>query len=298
MTRAARAALLVVIVLAGLVLVGGPLAIRWREPDDGAMLPADVPGRLVDVRGRRVHVVERGSGPVLLLVHGFGASTHDFEEHVLDPLAATHRVVALDLFGFGWSERRDDFAYGWPLWSDQIIGTMDALGIAKATVVGHSMGGAVGAVLAARHPERVERLVLVDAFYPPEPKEISLVFRALLTPVVGELALATVDDVSAPGFSAGHHARALAWARIRGTRRAMLQYVRDPTKLPELMAAYADLRVPTLVLHGAKDQFVTYAAMRRAAPTIPGATIVLLEGDHFPFRDDYERLVREIVAFR
>ena len=296
MRRLTIATVLLVVLAVGVAALG-PLAITWRETDAGTMLPSDVPGRLLDVGGRRVHVVERGEGPVLILVHGFGASTHDFEEFVMEPLAKSHRVVAVDLFGFGWSERREDFAYGWPLWSEQIVGTMDALGIARASIVGHSMGGAVAAVLAARHPARVERLILADAFYPPEPSEVSVVFRALRTPIVGELALGALDDVSAPGFSAAHHARAQAWARIRGTRRAMLRYVRDPAKLEQLRTAYPAITTPTLVLHGSNDQFVRYAAMQRAAPGIRGAQIVTLSGDHFPFRDDPAAFVREIEAF-
>ena len=103
-----------------LAVVLAPIAIRLREPADGRALAAGVPGRLIDVGGRRVHIVERGAGPPLLLVHGFGGSTMDYEEFVLEPLAQSRRAIAVDLFGFGWSERSDDFAYGFALWSDQL----------------------------------------------------------------------------------------------------------------------------------------------------------------------------------
>lgn len=293
MRRAALALAAVVVLLTGL----GPLAIALREPDDGRTLPAEVPGRLIDVGGRRVHVVERGAGPPLVLIHGFGGSTHDFEELVLDPLAHTHSVIAVDLFGHGWSERSDDLHYGWTLWAEQIAGTLDALGIRQAALLGHSMGGAVGAVLAARHPERVERLILADAFYPPLPDEIRWPFRLMRTPILGELALGAVPEAGAPGFSAAHHARALQWYRIRGTRRGLLQYVRDPAKLPELTAAYPGIRAPTLVLHGKADAFATYEAMQRAVPAIANAKVVTLTGDHFPFRDDVDAFLREVEAF-
>ena len=276
----------------------GPLAISFREPLDGGALPPDVPGRMLDVGGRRVHVVEKGDGPPLVLIHGFGGSTGDFEEFVMEPLARSHRVIAVDLFGYGWSERRDNFDYGWTLWSEQVAGTLDALGVPRAAVLGHSMGGAVATVLAARHPDRVDRLILADAFYPPLPDEVTWVFRALRTPIVGELALGAVADASAPGFSAAHHERAVAWYRIRGTRRGMLRYVRNPARVPELAAAYPAVTAPTLVLHGTADLFVRYAAMQRAVPAIRTARVVTLDGGgHFPFRDDPERLVRETEAF-
>jgi len=282
----------------GLVAALGPAAIAWREPSDGLQLAPGVAGRLIDVGGRRVHVVERGEGPPLLLIHGFGASTYDFEEFVLQPLSRSHRAIAVDLFGFGWSERRDDFRYGWALWSDQLAGTLDTLGIDRASIAGHSMGGAVAAVFAARHPDRVDRLILADALYPSKPGEIPWVFRALRTPVLGELMLGLVADASAPGFSSAHHEHALAWYRIRGTRRAALDYVREPNKRSELEAAFPRIAASTLILHGTNDQSVPYAAMERAAPAIRMVRIVSIPGGkHFLLRDTPSTFVREVDEF-
>jgi pimeloyl-ACP methyl ester carboxylesterase len=284
--------------LVGLAAVLGPAAIFVREPDEGRALGAGVPGRLIDVGGRRVHVVERGEGVPLLLIHGFGGSTDDFEEFVLEPLARSRRAIAVDLFGFGWSERKDDFHYGWTLWSDQLAGTLAALGIERASVAGHSMGGAVAAVFAARYPERVDRLILADALYPPEPDEIPIVFRALRTPILGELLLGLVSDASAPGFSPAYHRRAVAWYRIRGTRRASLRYVRDRNKRTELAAAYPEIAASTLILHGTADESVPYAAMERAAPAIRAVRIVPLPGGgHFLLRDAPDIFVREVERF-
>lgn len=286
--------------IGGVVVVAllGPLLTALREPDDGKALPPDVPGRLIDVDGHQVHVVEAGDGPVVVLVHGFGASTHDFEQFVLEPLAQTHRVIALDLYGFGWSERNPAFAYGWTLWADQLAGTLDALGIARATVVGHSMGGAVATVFAARYPDRIDRLVLADSFYPLEPSETPFVFRLLQVPLLGELILGATDDASAPGFSADYRERARAWYRIRGTRQGSLSYVRDLTKLAELADAYPDVSADTLVVHGTADAFVPYAAMERWVPALAHATLVPLpDGTHFILRDTPIAFLSQVDAF-
>jgi pimeloyl-ACP methyl ester carboxylesterase len=282
------------------LIVAAALAawVATRERSAGDTLPPSAQGVLVEVGGRRVHVVERGEGPAVLLVHGFGASTADYEEHVLEPLARSHRAIAVDLFGFGWSERGEDFAYDLALWSDQLAATLDALRVPRASVVGHSMGGAVAAYFAAHHPERVDRLVLADALYPLEPGEIPLVFRALRAPVLGEVLLALSADPSAPGFSPAYRERAREWYAIRGTRRAFLRYVRDPDRPADLAASYPRIAAQTLVLHGSADAFVPYAAMDRAAHAIPGARIVrLADGGHFPLRDDSERFLRELDAF-
>jgi pimeloyl-ACP methyl ester carboxylesterase len=284
-----------------ILAIGAAALFAWvvtRERIDGADLPADVPGRLVSVGGRRVHVVERGEGPALLLVHGFGASTADYEEHVQGPLAKSHRAIAVDLFGFGWSERSDAFRYDLALWSDQLAGTLDALGVARASVVGHSMGGAVAAFFAAHHPDRVDRLVLADALYPLEPSEIPPIFRALRIPIVGETLLALSNDPSAPGCSPAYRERARAWYRIRGTRRAFLRYVRDPDRPAELTAAYPRITARTLILHGSADAFVPFAAMERFAPAFPTSRVVpIAGGGHFLLRDAPDPFVREVDAF-
>lgn len=284
--------------LVGVLALLGPGLIAWREPDDGRRLPAGVPGRLIEVDGRQVHVVEAGVGPTVLLVHGFGASTQDFEQFVFEPLAQTRHVVAVDLYGFGWSERRSDFAYGWTLWSDQLAHTLDALGIEQATVIGHSMGGAVATVFAARYPDRIERLVLADSFYPLDPSERPLVFSLLQVPILGELMLGASEHTSPAGFSDDYVARAVLWNRIRGTRQAALQYVRDTTKLDELASAYPSVSARTLVLHGTADAFVPIAAMQRWAPRIADAQVVTLSGgSHFILRDRADDFLNEVRRF-
>jgi pimeloyl-ACP methyl ester carboxylesterase len=184
------------------------------------------------------------------------------------------------------------------LWAGQLAGTLDALGIPRASVVGHSMGGAVAAVFAARHPDRIDRLVLADAMYPQLPSETPFMFKALRTPLLGELMLGFARDPSAPGFSPAYRERARAWYRIRGTRSALLRYIREPSKRAELAAAYEKIAARTLVLHGTADEFSPYASMERATPAIRSVRVVPLpDGGHFPLRDAPERFVREVDAF-
>jgi hypothetical protein len=107
----------ILVVLAGLAYALGSYWMARAEPDAVA-LPRGVPGRLLDVGARPVHVVERGRGPPLVLVHGFAGSTYDWEEHVLEPLAQSHRAIALDLYGMGFSARDDALPYGLDLWTE------------------------------------------------------------------------------------------------------------------------------------------------------------------------------------
>lgn len=294
-----RRFLLAIVVLVVVLVALGPALIALRERDaDTGVLPPGIPGRMLDVGGRHVHVVERGEGPAVVLVHGFGGSTHDWEQFVLAPLARERHVIAVDLFGVGWSARRDDAPYDWTLWSDQLLGVLDALGIARASIAGQSMGGAVATVFAARHSDRIDRLILVDALYPRPPEEVPFAFRALQTPVVGELAAGALPALTPPGVDADYTARARRWYRIAGTRRGLLSFVRDPGKLAELTAAYPKIAAPTLVIHDPQDPFVAHAAMERSAPLIRNTRIVSIPGGgHFPQRNTPEALVGLIVDF-
>ena len=117
--------------------------------------------RWVDVSGRRANVIELGSGPPIVFVHGLSGSWQNWLEQ-LPVLARDHRVVTFDLPGFGASEMPAEpiSISGYARWLDALY---DVLGIDNAAVVGNSMGGFIGAELAIAFPARVERLTLVSA---------------------------------------------------------------------------------------------------------------------------------------
>jgi pimeloyl-ACP methyl ester carboxylesterase len=117
--------------------------------------------RWVTVADRRVNVVELGSGPPLVFVHGLSGSWQNWLEQ-LPAFARDHRVIAMDLPGFGESEMPAEkiSIAGYARWLDALL---DELGVGVTAVVGNSMGGFIGAELAIQFPPRVERLVLVSA---------------------------------------------------------------------------------------------------------------------------------------
>jgi len=286
-------ALLAVAWIAGTVLIGR------AEPDPGNMLPATVPGRMIDAGGHQVHVVEAGSGDPVLLVHGFASSTFDWEESILPALAASHRVIAVDLLGMGFSARASDLAYGYDLWSRQVVGVMDALGIARASLVGHSLGGAVVAIVAGEHPDRVDKLVLVAPLVPLEQSERPWFLKLLEIPGAGEAMLGAIDHLpTLPGFSDAYHARARTIFRRRGTRRVLLAYLRHGRDTPRLIAAYRGITAPTLVVAGTADDVVPYAATKRWAPAIHDALVLPIGGaGHWLMRDEPARTSAAIADF-
>ncbi len=124
--------------------------INWREHQ-----------RWVTIDGRRVNVIELGSGPPVVFIHGLSGSWQNWLEQ-LPVFARDHRVITFDLPGFGASEmpREKITISGYGRFVEALL---DELGVGSAAVVGNSMGGFIGIELAIRFPERVERLVLVSA---------------------------------------------------------------------------------------------------------------------------------------
>jgi pimeloyl-ACP methyl ester carboxylesterase len=236
----------------------------------------------------------------MVLVHGFAGSTYDWEETVLEPLARSHRVIALDLLGMGWSARGDDLPYGYDLWVRQVVDVLDALALSRVTLVGHSLGGAIATIVAGEYPERVARLVLLAPAVPMEQSERGWFFRLVEIPGVGEMMLGTADHLpQLPGFSDAYHARAQAVFRRQGTRRTLLRYLRHGRDTPRLDASFGKIRAPTLVVYGVADDIVPYTAIRRAAPAIHDALVLPIDGaGHWLMRDEAARVLDAIEQFR
>jgi 2-hydroxy-6-oxonona-2,4-dienedioate hydrolase len=124
----------------------------------GELADVDHVLRHVDVHGVRTRVLQAGTGPDLILLHGTGGHLEAYTRNI-GALAAGFRVTAYDMVGHGWSDLPDR-PYTIDVLSDHLIGLMDVLGIGAAHLSGESLGGWVVAWTAAHHPDRVSRLVL------------------------------------------------------------------------------------------------------------------------------------------
>ncbi len=254
--------------------------------------------RVLRVAGRAVNLVELGSGPPLLFVHGLGGSWQNWLEN-LPELARDHRVVALDLPGFGASEM--------PAGPISVAGyarTLDAvctaLSIEAASVVGNSMGGFVAAELAIAHPQRVRRLVLVSAAGISSAETlqapiltIGRVATALATnsaarhrrlaarPITRHMSLALVArhprllkaDLAYEGFFKG-----AGKPGFHDAFRACLEYdFRD--RLPEI-------RQPTLIVWGEKDSIIPVKDAAEFERLIPDSRkVVMRDTGHIPMAE-------------
>lgn len=157
------------IVLVMLALAYG-LLILYAYLPSGPVVPArQLAGKdsgFVTVNGTALHYIHRGeTGTPLILIHGFGGSTYTWRS-LLPLLAQHHRVYALDLPGFGLSDKPPLADYSLAAQADIVLGFLDELRIPAATLVGHSMGGVVASYSAVKSSSRITKLVLVEpGFY-------------------------------------------------------------------------------------------------------------------------------------
>jgi len=152
--------------------VGATVAIKLLTRSDtvhwddvARLVPHSENSHFVDVDGARIHYQEFGDAakPPIILIHGYMASLYVWKTTAPMLADAGFRVIAVDLLGFGYSEKPSWFEYSIQSQARMVSRFMNRVGIGRATVVGSSYGGAVAATLALDYPERVEKLVLVDA---------------------------------------------------------------------------------------------------------------------------------------
>lgn len=122
-------------------------------------------GNIIEVKGINTNVHDLGSGFPLLLIHGSGPGVTAWANWrlVMPELANTRRVIALDMLGFGYTERPKDQSYTMDRWVQHTVDLLDTLEIEQADLVGNSFGGALALALTIRHPQRVRRLVLMGS---------------------------------------------------------------------------------------------------------------------------------------
>lgn len=268
--------------------------------------------QFVEIGDARVHVVRNGApdAPVLLLVHGLGASTAWWNP-VVPCLADTYRVVRIDLVGHGRSTgpKGGDAAYSITGQAERVGAVLDQLGLNQVLVaVGHSTGGSVVAELARQRPDVVSALALIGSGPCPEADTSdSPVSRLLFTKVPGallwrafnsaivrkSLTTAFANPAAPLPDELVDGTRGMAHHALAATARGSLAYISERT-MPDRLT---ELGKPLLVVFGAQD-----ARWRSAAAedyrVVPGARVVVLPGiGHTPMYDDPQATCDLLLEF-
>jgi pimeloyl-ACP methyl ester carboxylesterase len=304
--------MLVTLAAAGLLLVAAAVGARWYTPDiapDALERLLAGPGsgsRFVEIDGVRLHYRDEGAGAPLLLLHGLTASLFSWARCAA-LLAGERRVVRLDLPGHGLTGPHPA-RYGWADMASLAARFLDELGIERASVAGSSLGGAVAWHVAARFPERVDRLVLLAPIGYPMPGKLPWPLRLLAHPVLGpavsrftprrdfmERLAATYGDPAR--IDADDADRQFRLFRRAGNRTALRAFLRGGP-IPDPRPLLAGIRAPTLLLWGSRDRVAPPAAAERFARDIPGAVVQVIEGaGHAPMTELPEETAAAILAF-
>jgi len=279
------------------------LVARWAPP----------PSAFMDLGGQLVHYRDEGPphDPVpVLLLHGTSSSLHTWEGWV-SALRHDRRVITLDLPGFGLTGPRADGQYGGDADARFVLSVLDALHVDRVVAGGNSLGGEVAWRMATLAPERVDRLILVDASgLPVGGGSIPLGWRLALVPGVSTLLewvlprpLVVQGLVSAYGdpnrISDEVVDRSFELTLREGNRRALIERLRRRLADTETHDdRIARIRVPTLLLWGALDTLVPAASGRAFQHLIPGSELVVLPGlGHVPHEEDPAASVEPVRRF-
>ena len=241
------------------------------------------PGDMVQVGAWRLHVRDSGSkaAPPVLMLHGFGASLHTWDVWA-QALSATHRVIRVDLPGHGLSEPDPANDYTDTRSLAMLSALLDQLGVARASIVGHSIGGRIAWTFAARHPERTDRLLLVapDGFASPGfeygratevPAVLGLMRYVLPKAVLRmnlEPAYANPNSLT-DGLTTRYHDLMLA----PGARDAMFNRLQQ-TVLTDPRPMLTTITAPTLLVWGEADAMIPVANAQDYLSTVKGSRLV------------------------
>ncbi len=277
------------VVLAAITQAGVLLIERWHAPT----------GRMIDVTGGRLHVVElgsqSGSSLPVVLIHGASSNLQSMRQPLGDQLSGNHRVIMIDRPGHGWSTREALSDSTPAIQARMIDEALGKLGVDRAIVVGHSWGGALAPAMAINHPARVAGLVMLSPVTHRWAGGVAWYHNLGATPVVGRLfahtlALPTGLLMLKAGARGAFLPQAMPDNYVRDTGvalllrpREFLANARDMATLKDAVTAqmprYAEIKTPVVILHGDVDKSVYLDVhARQFVKAVPHAELIVLPG--------------------
>jgi epoxide hydrolase 4 len=264
----------------------------------------DLADRFADVgTGVRLHYVEAGEGPLVVLLHGFPDHHRSWRHQIPALVDAGFRVVAPDMRGYGESDAPPSWRdYHMELLAADVAGLIEALGAQRAFVVGHDWGAAVAWMVATLHPERVERLAILNVPHPDtmlrtlrkSPKQLlhswyMFFFQIPWLPErvaaqMGRRFLETAYRDARPGA---------ALLRSPGGLKGPIDYYRAALRQSprRAQAQFAPIPAPVLVIWGVQDRFLTEQMADPDPRWVPDVRVVKLpDASHWVQHDEPERV--------
>ncbi len=279
----------------GLAVVGS-LALANRARAKQAVRDNPPVGQFIEVGGVCLHYLERGSGPTILLVHGNGVMIQDWLlSGLIDDLAKTHRVIAVDRPGFGHSRRPRGTRWTPERQADLFAELLDRLDTGPVVAVGHSYGTLVVAALALNHPERVKGITLLGGYLYPVPRADVLmvagsaipgygdVLNRIFMPLMGEALQKPLNrKIFGPAETPAAWKRGFSWPMALRPSRVRAGAADAVHMLPaaaRLAPRYGELKLPLAIVTGDGDRMVgPKRHSERMHRNLPHSRLTMVEG--------------------
>jgi len=268
-------------------------------------------GDYITVKGLNVRYMVKGSGSPVLLLHGFGLSLEVWWFNV-DVLSQHYQVYAMDLPGHGLSDK-PEVDYSLAFTTGFIIDFMEALGIGRASLIGHSMGGGICIGVAVNFPDKVDKIVLLDSGGLSE--KVPLSYRLCALPILGDILVRpTIKSAVRSRIKRAFYNPELVTEdmvnlnyellKIPGLKDTMLNIIRNGASIsgPNPEAIMSDklqlIKVPTLLIHGAQDKVIPLEQARNACRLISGCRLEIIdECGHCPHLEKASEFNEAVVSF-
>lgn len=302
------------LIAAVLLLTAGIVAATW-EPDrtveELSKRWAPPPSQFVDVNGQSVHLRDEGprQDPVpIVLLHGTSASLHTWNGWVAE-LSQTRRVIRFDLPGFGLTGPSTDGNYSLAAYVDFVISVLDNLGVERFVLGGNSLGGSIAWRTTVAHPQRVDKLILVDSGgYPFEAESWPLAFIVSQTPVLNRIMEFTLprsavessvrDVYGDPSLVTPELVDRYFDLALREGNRGALRERFAQLEYQDQSALVKTIQQPTLVMWGAQDHLIPPSIAQRFNQDLPNATLQVFDDlGHVPHEEDPAKTVAAVTKF-
>jgi pimeloyl-ACP methyl ester carboxylesterase len=253
------------------VLAGVAAAVNWQARAAERQHPPV--GEFITVNGVRLHYLDVGEGPAVVLLHGNSSMVQDFALSIVGPLARTHRVIAFDRPGFGYSDRPKDVVWTPEAQAALLRDALDRLGIDRPVILGHSWAAAIALCFALDYADEITGVVVESGYYYPHRRPDAAISAINAKPVIGWIGRNTWSPVMGAIFG-----------------KAMVKGMFSPNPIPPAYAAfpaklalrpshlragaeeaatmrrwalrtwrhYPEIDVPVMILAGTKDRLAGY----------------------------------------